>query len=316
MNIWVIPALAFAGTALAVALILHALTAGQFRVGRRLKAIGDDDSKGREGKQGRERTDRFSALTSALERQGQHSAIERQLQRAGVNWLPSEAVAVSAGLMAALAVGGWLAAGPLGAAAGVVLGALAPLVVLKALEAKRLREFERQLPDALMLIASSLRSGYGVLRAMQAVRDEMEPPISVEFARVLEETNVGVTTPEALQHLAIRVPLSDLDIAVTAILIQLDVGGNLAEIMEIVASTVRERQRIRAEVNTLTAEGRMSGVILFILPLAMAVVLAVLNPSYMSALFTSSYGHLLIACAVGLQVLGGLVINRMLQLDF
>ncbi|UCH36150.1 MAG: type II secretion system F family protein [Armatimonadota bacterium] len=313
MSGFLIPVLAFVCAALAVGLVLYLLTAGQRRVGRRLTTMGSAAS---EPDKGSPKRDPFPTLTSLIEGQGRHSAIEAALERAGSSWRPSELVAVSAAAIVVVAALGWLVWGPLGAAAGIVIAVSAPFIVLKVLEVSRLRRFERQLPDALMLIASSLRSGYGVLRAMQAVCQEMEPPISVEFGKVLDETNVGVPTPEALVRLSRRVPLSDLDIAVTAMLIQLEVGGNLAEVMEIVASTVRERQRIRAEVNTLTAEGRMSGLILFILPIAMAVILGALNPSYMSALFTTSLGHLLMACAIGLQIVGGVVIMRMLRLDY
>jgi len=316
MNAWIIPAAAFAGVALLVGLILYALAARGWRVGRRLQAIGSDAAAGAPRGQSGERTDQFPAVTSLLERVGRHAPLDRQLARAGLNWRPSEFGAAWVGTSAVLALVGWLLYGAVGAVAGVALVSLGSLLVLKVMETRRLRRFESQLPDALMLIASSLRSGYGILRAMQAVRDEMTPPISVEFARVLDETNVGVALPDALAHLVQRVPLRDLDIAVTAILIQLDVGGNLAEVMEIVASTVRERQRIQAEVDTLTAEGRLSGVILFILPLAMAFVLTMLNRPYMSALFSTTLGHLLIASAAVLQILGGLVITRMLRLDF
>ena len=312
MNVWLIPLLAFASAALLVALGVYALSASQRRIGRRIKTMGAGAAAGKAAAGG----DRFPSVTALLERQGQHSAIEDALERAGLNWRPSEFAVSCAAVIVILAAAGWVAFGLLGAAAGIVLGALTPYLGLKVMAGRRLQAFERQLPDALMLIASTLRSGYGILRAMQAVRDEMAPPISVEFAKTLDETNVGVPTTEALQHLAHRVPLPDVDIAVTAILIQVEVGGNLAEVMEIVARTVRERQRIRAEVNTLTAEGRLSGVILFLLPLAMAGVLAFLNPGYMSALFKTSLGHLLIGCAAGLQVIGGLVINRMLRLDF
>lgn len=311
MNAWLIPGIAFGSVALLVAIVLLAVTAGQRRVGRRIEGLGAEaKAKPARG------ADRFPMITSLLERQGRQSAIDSALERAGLNWLPSEFVVACAGGMAVLVVCGFLAFGLLGAAAGIALAALVPFLVLKVMEGQRMRKLERQLPDALMLIASTLRSGYGILRAIQAVRDEMAPPISVEFSKTLDETNVGVPTPEALLHLSRRVPLPDVDIAVTAILIQLDVGGNLAEVMEIVASTVRERQRIRAEVNTLTAEGRLSGVILFILPLAMAGILSFLNPAYMSALFKTQLGHLLIGCDAVLMVMGGLVINRMLQLDF
>jgi len=313
MNPWVIPALAFAGVAILVGLLMYALTAGTRRVGRRIGNLSPDAAKAEKRKG---RSDPFPSVTALLERHGHHSAIESSLERAGLNWRPSEFAIACAAAIVVVGAAGWVVFGLLGVAGGIVVGALAPFATLKVLESQRLSKFERQLPDALMLIASTLRSGYGILRAVQAVRDEMPPPISIEFAKTLDETNVGMPTPQALLHLARRVPLPDLDIAVTAILIQLDVGGNLAEVMEIVARTVRERQRIRAEVNTLTAEGRLSGVILFILPIVMAVALVFLNPAYMSALFTTPLGHILVGLGAVLMVLGGLVINRMLQLDF
>ena len=316
MNPWVIPALAFAGTATLVGLVLYALSASSRRVGRRLETIGHDDMEAQEGQRDGEHSDRFPALTSALTRVGHYGSLERQLGRAGLDWRPSEFVAAWAAAMVVIAAAGWLLYDAVGAAVGVGLGSAACFLALKAMETRRLRQFEHQLPDALMLIASSLRSGYGILRALQAVRDEMRPPISLEFAKALDETALGVPVPDALTHLVERVPLPDLNMAVTGILIQLDVGGNLAEVMEIVAGMVRERHRIRAEVNMLTAEGRLSGVILFILPLAMAGVLVALNRSYMSVLFTTTLGHLLIASAAVLQILGGIVINRMLRIDF
>jgi len=313
MSVWVIPALAFASGAILVGLGFYAATAGRRRVGRRINNMGADAGA---AKAAAGRGDPFPTVTALIERRGQHSAVEGALERAGLNWRPSEFAVACIGLIALLGAVGWLAFGLLGTAGGIALGALLPFAALKVMESQRLAKFERQLPDALMLIASTLRSGYGILRGIMAVRDEMTPPIATEFAKVLDETNVGVPTPEALKHLARRVPLPDVEIAVTAILIQLEVGGNLAEVMEIVASTVRERQRIRAEVNTLTAEGRLSGIILFVLPLAMLGAISFLNPVYMSTLFKTGLGHLLLIIGGCMQVIGGLIINRMLRLDF
>jgi len=317
MNALVISGLVFAGTATLIGIILYALNASSRRVGHRLETIGREEAAAEEQQARGERADRFPGLTSMLERSGRYGALERQLDRAGLDWRPSELVVAWVAAMAVIAAAaGWLGGAATVAIAAVLIGSVACFLGLKVLEARRLRQFERQLADALMLIGSSLRSGYGILRAMQAVRDEMGPPISVEFGKVLDEANLGVAVPDALTHLLQRVPLPDLDIAVTGILIQLDVGGNLAELMETVATMVRERHRIRAEVDTLTAEGRLSGLVLFILPLVMAAILTVANRAYMSTLFTTTIGHIIIGCAAVLQILGGLVISRMLRLDF
>jgi tight adherence protein B len=316
MNLWLICGLAFVCVALLVGVVLYAFAGPEGAIRRRLDRIkrgggpeGPETPRGGGG-------DRLPVLSSLLERSGRQSALERQLQRAGFNWRPSEFAAAVLLLLVALGVAGWMLYGALGAAAGAVISVALPVFGLKALEAWRLRKFERQLPDALMLIASSLRSGFGILRALQAVSDEMEPPVSVELRRALEEANVGVPVGEALTHLVQRVPLPDLNIAVTAILIQLEAGGNLAEVMETVAGTVRERGRLRAEMQTLTAEARLSGIVLFLLPLGMAVILAALNRGYMSILLRTSLGHLLIICALSLQLLGGVVMKRMLRFDF
>jgi tight adherence protein B len=313
MSVWVIPALAFASVAILVGLGFYAASAGQQRIGQRITNMGADAAA---AKATAVRGDPFPTITALLERGDRESALEGALERAGLNWRPSEFVVADIGLIVLLAAIGWLAFRLLGVAGGIALGVLLPLAMLNVMGSQRRAKFERQLPDALMLIASTLRSGYGILRGIMAVRDEMTPPIATEFAKVLDETNVGVPTAEALKHLARRVPLPDVEIAVTAILIQLEVGGNLAEVMEIVASTVRERQRIRAEVNTLTAEGRLSGIILFVLPLAMLVVISFMNPAYTSALFKTGLGHLLLIVGACMQIIGGLVINRMLRLDF
>ena len=189
MTTWAIPALAFAAAIAVVLGLGYGLTSSQRRIGRRVDRLSREPEASKRAKHER---DRFPVLTALLEREGHHSAIEERLDRAGLDWRPSEFAALSVGAMGALAVAGWLVFGPLGAAVGIVIAALAPFGVLKALEVRRLREFERQLPDALMLMASSLRSGYGTLRAMQAVHDEMAPPISIEFGRTLEETRVGL----------------------------------------------------------------------------------------------------------------------------
>lgn len=315
MNPWIISAVVAAATSTATALVLGLVNAAPWRVDRRLRMIsGSDAPAGSDAEPGA--GDRFPTLSAVVQHVDRYGALERRLKQAGLNWRSGEFVAAwaAAAIMLA-AAGGWLL-GPLAAAAGLLLALAGGWLLLELLQRQRVRQFERQLPDALMLVASSLRSGYGLQRSLQAIRDEMRPPISTEFAKVLDETNVGLSLPDALLNLVQRVPQPDLDITVTAILIQLEVGGNLSEVIEIVANTVRERQRIAAEVDTLTAEGRLSGVILFILPIVMAIVIMALNPEYMTALFKTSMGHLLIFCGICLEVIGGIVIKRMLEIDF
>jgi len=316
MNAWSITSLAFIGTSALTWAILQLVSGGPWRVSKRLNVINRKSETLREDLHPTERMEEIPLLPSLLDRLGCYQALERALGRAGLNWLPGEFTAFCIAGAVIFAIVGWLLFGPWAIAAGVVLAAFGSWLTVIVLQNNRLAQFEKHFPDALTLMASSLRSGYGLLRSMQAIRDEMKPPISTEFGKVLDETAVGVSVHESLIHLSQRIPLPDLDIAVTAMLIRLDIGGNLAEMMDIIAATVRERQRIASEVNALTSEGRLSGVILFFLPIAMLVALSFLNHSYMSVLIETSFGHILLICAATLQVIGGLVIMRMLKINF
>jgi tight adherence protein B len=317
MNSLIFMAVAFCVAFLIVGGLLVWLTTGRWRLGRRIEAMsGQAPSQGREAPGKGQRPDLFPAITGLFQRADKLGILTREIERSGLRLRPSEFAAGTLALSAALLLLGWALLGtPLGAAAAALLGALVPLTALKVLQSQRLRKFEQQLPDGLMVIASSLRSGYSVMRAMQTLAQEMGPPISDEFRKTLEEINVGAANEDALRHLAERVRSYDLDLVATAMLIQLQVGGNLAHLMETVAETVRERQRIRAEINILTAEAKLSGMILFLLPVVMAFILTVLNRNHMIVLFTTAVGHVILGAAAALMLLGGLVINHMLQLD-
>lgn len=177
---------------------------------------------------------------------------------------------------------------------GGLAGYFGPTIFLKLKIKQRAKAFNLQLGDALTLVANSLRTGYSFLQAIELVSREMLPPISAEFARMLKEMNLGVTTEEAMNNLAKRIDSDDLDLVVTSVLIQRQVGGNLAEVLDNIAVTIRERIRLKGEIRTLTAQGRMSGIIIGLLPFAMGGALYMINPVYLSVLFTHPLGHLLL----------------------
>lgn len=225
---------------------------------------------------------------------------------------------------AALCAASPLAAGTLGLAAtrhalaGLVLGLLGllvPLFVLQSRQASRLRRFDAQLPDALMLLTASLRAGHSFSQAMQTVAAELPPPLAAEFAWASGESALGVPLDTALGRMTERVSSPDLDLVVTAILIQLPLGGNLAEVLDAIADTIRERVRLAGEVRTLTAEGKLSAVILIVLAPALALLLSLRDPAYFQPLLGSPTGHWLIGGAVAGQIIGGLLIRRMVSLD-
>lgn len=196
-----------------------------------------------------------------------------------------------------------------------LLGLLLPLGLLQARQAARLSRFDGQLSDALMLLTASLRAGHSFSQAVQTVAAELPPPLSAEFAWVAGETGLGVPLETALGRMLERVPSPDMDLVATAILIQLPLGGNLAEVLESIADTIRERVRLSGEVRTLTAEGKLSAIILIVLSPALALLLSLRDPNYFQPLLDSPSGHWLIGGAIAGQIIGGYVISRMVKLE-
>lgn len=170
-------------------------------------------------------------------------------------------------------------------AVALLLGLRIPKIYATRAAASRLRQFDNQLGDTLNLWVNSLRSGYSVLQGMEAIATELAPPVSKEFERVVQEVRLGLTLSQALDNLYRRVPSEDLDLVNTAINIQREVGGNLAEILDIISFTIRERVRIKGEIRTMTAQQRASGWIISLLPVALAGVLYLINREYIVELF-------------------------------
>lgn len=201
---------------------------------------------------------------------------------------------------------------------GLVAGAacsVIPFLFVSSSRSKRLQSFNNQIGDALVIMSNSLRSGFSFLQAMDMVCKELPNPIRKEFSRTFREINLGTPTEEALLNMAKRVNSEDLNLIVTAVLIQRQVGGNLAEVMDNIGHTIRERIRIKGEVKTLTAQGRMSGIVIGLLPLAMALFITMINPSYMMTLFTNSIGIVMVAMALFGQLLGVLLIKKIVSIE-
>jgi len=255
-------------------------------------------------------------VTQMLERRSLGERLQIELIRAGLRIRPSEYLGLIVLSTIILGFSGLLLPGyRFSVPVFALLGFCWPQVMLRSLIANRTRKFENQLPDALTLIASSLRSGYSFLRAIQVVGQEMPEPIAEEFRRSVAESNLGVPTELALGRMVERVPSYDLDLVVTAVNIQLQVGGNLAQILDTIASTIRERVRNQREIAALTAEGKLSGWVCAGMPPIMGAIMTALNPEYMKPLFTDQYGLMMIGVALGLQLIGGLVIKKMLSID-
>lgn len=199
------------------------------------------------------------------------------------------------------AILGWL---------GVITGFMVPKVIVKRMKLKRVQKFNSQIGDALVVMSNSMRAGFSFLQATEMVSKEMPSPICDEFARTLREMNLGTPTEEALLNLTTRIESEDLDLVITAVLIQRQVGGNLAEILDGISHTIRERIRIKGEIKTLTAQGRVSGIIVGVLPVVIGLVLSVINPSYIGALFTNPTGWAMLTAGVISQTIGIALIKK------
>lgn len=195
-----------------------------------------------------------------------------------------------------------------------IIGLCMPLLYVRTLQGKRLALFNSQIVDALGLISNSLKAGYSFFQAMQYASTQMPSPIADEFARVVKEVNLGAETEEVLESMRRRVDSDDFDLVITAVLIQRQVGGNLSEILDTIAETVRERIRIKQEIRTLTAQGRVSGLVIAVLPFALGLLLYSMNPGYMSILFEHPVGRLMIAIAVVSEIIGALIIRRIVNI--
>jgi tight adherence protein B len=197
---------------------------------------------------------------------------------------------------------------------GFVVGA-APFAFVLAKRSKRFNKFEAELPDALDLMVSALRVGHSLNSALSLVARECPDPVCTEFRICYDEQNYGLELRTAMENLTTRMPLQDLKIVTTAILIQKESGGNLAEVLENTGQVIRERFRLKRQVRTHTAQGRMTGIILTILPIALGFLLYLVNPKTMSLLWTRPEGIRLIYISASMTFVGGLIIRKIVNMD-
>jgi tight adherence protein B len=243
-------------------------------------------------------------LAQAVERSGLHLRIGHLPYLAGLSSLVLGVAATVIG------------AGPLGAVLFMLTGLGVPLLVLRIAALRRRKAFDRQLPDVLSTIASTLRAGHGLRPAIRAIADDGSPPASEEFGRVLGEERLGRPLDQALTGMCERIGSPDLEYVATAVNVQSQVGGSLAGLFDTLSDTVRERQRHARKVRALTSMGRMSAGILISLPFVLTLLLTVINRSYMAPLFTTSVGHVLIVFCLVSMIVGGLILKRIVSVEY
>ncbi len=196
------------------------------------------------------------------------------------------------------------------------VGFFAPRIYVSRLTSSRLIRFENQLPDTLGLWVNALRSGYSVLQSMEAIARDAPEPTATEFKRVVQEVQLGIDMEDALQHLLDRVESEDLDLVITAVNIQREVGGNLAEILDVISHTIRERIKLKGEIRVLTAQGRITGYLISFLPIILALFLYGINPGYMGNLFENrTCGWPLLGIGLALIGIGFAIVQKIVDID-
>jgi tight adherence protein B len=305
--VWIIAVLVFASTLLVIYAIMTRTVGTKLEVTERLEAY---------TAAGRDPLPPPRRSSDDGRRSQGRSRLEDLLDEADVPITPFEFVLLSAGCGAALGAVGFLVGRSV---AGAILLALpglwVPFVWTRLKRVRRQHAFAQQLPDALQSIANSLRAGFGFNQGMTVVATDFPRPISVEFARAMQEINLGLTVDDALQNMARRVRSLDFDLAVAGILINRQVGGNLAELLDQVTTTIRERVKLKTFIRVLTAQQRLSSVIITIVPPLLLVILLVGMREYTSYLVTSRLGLVLLATAVMMQILGIYFIRRIVAID-
>jgi tight adherence protein B len=244
--------------------------------------------------------------------------VEALLEQAGLKWHPTRLVH----LCLALALGGFLAARVLlgipyisvQCAFGLLLGWL-PIFHVIRVRSGRLHKFEEQFPESLEFVARSMRAGHAFSVSLEMLYREFQEPLSGEFRRTFDEHNLGLPLDQALIKLAKRVPLLDVHFFVSAVLLQRRTGGNLAEILDSLATVIRERFKLRGKIKAISAHGRMTGLALTMIPIGVAVLMFYTNPTYISFFVEDETGNIMALIAAGLQGLGYLIIRKIVQIE-
>ncbi|MDL2335306.1 MAG: type II secretion system F family protein [Chloroflexota bacterium] len=323
-----------AGAGLGVLLIFFSLAGGS-DVNARLERYAAGDEAKRDSAAPRDLSERIATSAAlanfnrVIERRDWGSNMARELARADLALKPTEFLAIRAGaivgvplVVIALSPLISVLSSPLVWAVALVLGWWLPKFWLGRRKGKRLKAFNSELSDTIMLLANSLRAGSSFLQAVEMIVRESRPPISTEFARVIREVNLGLPLDEALANLQRRVRSDDLDLMTTAIAIHHTVGGNLAEILDSIAFTIRERVRIKGDIRTLTAQQRMSGYVVGFLPVGLVIVMSVIAPTFMAPMLQKPpelmglpAGMFILAGGGFMMLIGFILIRRIVDIE-
>lgn len=241
---------------------------------------------------------------------------QRFLAEAGLAWTTAGLLGRSGlAAMAGALIAGGLTGRPAVAVLGLVAGAI-PYLYARRTRTERLRAFEEQFPEAIDLIARSLRAGHAFATGLGIAAEEIPAPVGREFRRVYDEQNFGMAMPDALKGMARRVPVLDARFFVTAVLTQREAGGNLAEVLDNLSGVMRERFKVKRQIRVVSAHGRITALVLLMLPPGLAAVLYTVSPQFLRVLIDDPLGVRLIAFAVAMQLIGTFVISRLVKVEY
>ena len=255
-------------------------------------------------------------IGARLEKIRPANTLDEKMQQAGWPLLGSEfqAVMVGCGLVVGLLTG-LLTLSPIHVVLGFVVGLVGCLMVLSIRIQRRQKAFADQLGDMLSMTANALRAGFSFMQALDHIANEMAEPARSEVRRVVTDVNMGLPLEESLNNMTRRVNSPDFNLVVTAVLIQRQVGGNLARVLDTISGTINDRIRMRREVNTLTAQGKMSAWVVGGLPIVLMIAMQIVMPGYLDPLFTSEIGQIAIAVCAVLMLIGFLIIRRIVDIE-
>src|SRR2546430_7830094 len=319
---YAIPAGAFAGILLFFWGISSLISGGGASIEDRMaRYAGGADAKAeattkKKGDKKKERgnIDPFATLSGDAADKRFSVKVQRDLARANLKLKVSEYYYIRVGAALGLGLVLGVLRDPLSGLVVLFLGYMLPRFYVGRRIGGRLGAFNKQLPDVITLLSNSLRAGSSFLQSIELVSRETPAPMGEEMGRVVREVNLGLGMEEALANLVRRIRSDDLDLMVTAIGVQQQVGGNLAEILDTIAFTIRERVRIKGEINTLTAQGRMSGYLVAFLPIGIAVTLNFINPAFMQPLFTQLLWQILLGVGGVMMIIGFFMIQKIVSI--
>lgn len=312
------PIILIGGAVVLVSIILLVVGLSGRPAGQELveERLGDTERKPRKKeKKGKRESAVGAAVDRAVAGRGFAQNLSTQLARANLKWTVGEFIMMTVLFSAVAGLLFFVLNRIILVPVGIIGGFFLPRVYLSMRKSKRLKAFNDQLGDALNLMVNSLRAGYSTMQAMEVISNEMPVPISEEFGRVVLELQLGVPFDAAMANLMRRMPSADMDLVITAMSVQREVGGNLAEVLDAISFTIRERVRIKGEIQAMTAQGRITGYVITALPFALAGLIYMITPDFMGTLFTEPCGWVMIGVSLVMIVIGYVVINKIVSIE-